>query len=67
VTLEALNFHSQDWKILRSWLKSRQESLMLQLCSPASTEAETALCRGRLLEIKELLNEEEAVLRDRSN
>lgn len=67
MNLEALNFHGQDWRLLRSYLKYTQEALMLHLCSPSNTADETAVLRGRLLQIKELLNEEDAVTRDRTN
>lgn len=54
-----LNYHGQDWVILRTYLSERMESCMSRLCSDLSLD-ETNKVRGELSAIRDILSLESA-------
>lgn len=53
--MRLMDFYSDTWIVLNEKLKEKQAYLLGQLQDPSKTETETAVLRGRLIQISETL------------
>jgi hypothetical protein len=54
-----INFKTREWAEIREYLKENHQEKLQKLANPKADEVETALLRGQILQINELLSLED--------